>query len=85
MINEDGTSSVALAAKLFRGLADPTRLGILLALQAGERRVVDLVAEQGGSQAKAALSVAASALTFGVIVNRMGLMLAIAVRGAIAA
>jgi hypothetical protein len=51
MINEDGTSSAALAAKLFRGLADPTRLGILLALQAGERRVVDLVAELGGSQA----------------------------------
>lgn len=40
-----------LAARLFRGLADPTRLGILLALQAGERRVVDLVAELGTSQA----------------------------------
>jgi ArsR family transcriptional regulator, cadmium/lead-responsive transcriptional repressor len=51
MINEDGASSAALAAKLFRGLADPTRLGILLALQAGERRVTDLVAELGGSQA----------------------------------
>ena len=45
------TSSAALAAKLFRGLADPTRLGILLALQAGERRVTDLVAELGSSQA----------------------------------
>lgn len=51
MINGGGASSAALAAKLFRGLADPTRLGILLALQAGERRVVDLVAELGGSQA----------------------------------
>jgi DNA-binding transcriptional ArsR family regulator len=40
-----------LAAKLFRGLADPTRLGILLALQAGEKRVTDLTAELGGSQA----------------------------------
>ena len=48
---EPGAASAALAAKLFRGLADPTRLGILLALQAGERRVVDLVAELGGSQA----------------------------------
>jgi DNA-binding transcriptional ArsR family regulator len=44
-------TSVELAAKLFRGLADPTRLGILLALQGGERRVVDLVAELGTSQA----------------------------------
>lgn len=40
-----------LAAKLFRGLADPTRLSILLALTAGERRVVDLVREVGTSQA----------------------------------
>lgn len=43
--------TTGLAAKLFRGLADPTRLAILLALQAGERRVTDLVAEVGGSQA----------------------------------
>jgi ArsR family transcriptional regulator len=43
--------ATGLAAKLFRGLADPTRLAILLALQAGERRVTDLVAEVGGSQA----------------------------------
>ena len=39
------------AAELFRGLADPTRLAILLSLQGGERRVVDLVAELGTSQA----------------------------------
>jgi len=44
-------TSVELAAKLFRGLADPTRLGILLALQGEDRRVVDLVAELGTSQA----------------------------------
>jgi DNA-binding transcriptional ArsR family regulator len=44
-------ASALLAAKLFRGLADPTRLGILRALQAGEKRVTDLVAEVGGSQA----------------------------------
>jgi DNA-binding transcriptional ArsR family regulator len=40
-----------LAAKLFRSLADPTRLGILLALQSGEKRVTDLAIELGGSQA----------------------------------
>ena len=42
---------VAVAAKLFRGFSDPTRLGILLALLEGERRVTDLVARLGGSQA----------------------------------
>jgi ArsR family transcriptional regulator, cadmium/lead-responsive transcriptional repressor len=40
-----------VAAKLFRGLADPTRLGILLALVDGERRVSELVARIGCSQA----------------------------------
>ena len=35
--------TVDRASALFRGLADPTRLAILLELQAGERRVVDLV------------------------------------------
>jgi len=50
-VNGTEASPAALAAKLFRGLADPTRLSILLALQTGERRVVDLVAELGGSQA----------------------------------
>ena len=40
-----------LAAKLFRGLGDPTRLEILLALQPGERRVVDLVNDLETSQA----------------------------------
>ena len=44
-------SDAAIAAKLFRGFADPTRLAILLALLEGERRVTDLVAQVGGSQA----------------------------------
>jgi len=44
-------AATGLASKLFRGVADPTRLAILLTLQAGERRVVDLVAELGSSQA----------------------------------
>lgn len=41
----------ATAAALFRGLADPTRLRVVLALEAGERRVVDLVGELGMAQA----------------------------------
>lgn len=42
---------VQLAAKLFRGLADPTRLAILeLLAEAGELRVKDLVDQLGGSQ-----------------------------------
>ena len=45
------TADATLAAKLFRGLADPTRLQILLALQDGERRVVDLVHDLHTSQA----------------------------------
>ena len=45
--------STDVAAKLFRGLGDPTRLSILLALRSGERRVADLVAELGCSQANA--------------------------------
>jgi DNA-binding transcriptional ArsR family regulator len=43
-------SSQALAAKLFRGFADPTRLSVLLELVRGERRVVDLVSAVGTSQ-----------------------------------
>lgn len=45
-----GGTGLPVAAKLFRGLADPTRLSILLTLVAGERRVVDLVRETGSSQ-----------------------------------
>jgi len=44
-------AATGLASKLFRGLADPTRLAILLTLQAGEQRVVDLVAALRTSQA----------------------------------
>ncbi|HEC11157.1 MAG TPA: ArsR family transcriptional regulator [Acidimicrobiales bacterium] len=44
------TTDVSVAAKLFRGLGDPTRLSILLALVERELRVTDLVAELGGSQ-----------------------------------
>lgn len=43
-------SAVQLAAKLFRGFADPTRLAILAELVMGELRVVDLVQRLGGSQ-----------------------------------
>ena len=39
------------AATLFRVLANPTRLAILLTLQAGEQRITDLTAQLGGSQA----------------------------------
>ncbi len=42
--------SSAVAAKLFRGLGDPTRLALLLRLLHGERRVTDLVADLDGSQ-----------------------------------
>ena len=40
-----------IAAKLFRGLGDRTRLALLLALLPGEQRVTDLVQQVGTSQA----------------------------------
>jgi DNA-binding transcriptional ArsR family regulator len=43
-------SDLAVAAQLFRGMGDPTRLAILTELLAGERRVVDLVEAVGSSQ-----------------------------------
>lgn len=43
-------ADLAVAARLFHGLSDPTRLSILLALLDGERRVTDLVAAVGSSQ-----------------------------------
>lgn len=43
-------SPAAIAARMFRGLADPTRVAILLALLDGERRVGDLVDAVGSSQ-----------------------------------
>ena len=39
------------AASLFRILANPTRLAILLTLQTGEQRITELTAQLGGSQA----------------------------------
>ena len=42
--------SLALKAKLFRGLADPSRLALLEALRDGDRTVSELVAATGLSQ-----------------------------------
>ncbi len=44
-------AAVASGSALFRGLADPSRLAILLELRKGERRVVDLAAMLGLAQA----------------------------------
>jgi ArsR family transcriptional regulator, cadmium/lead-responsive transcriptional repressor len=44
------TEAVVRATALFRGLADPTRLAILLELRNGERRVVDLAKSVGLAQ-----------------------------------
>jgi DNA-binding transcriptional ArsR family regulator len=41
---------VGVAAHLFHGLSDPTRLAILLSLLDGERRVGDIVEHVGSSQ-----------------------------------
>lgn len=43
-------ADVDVAARLFHGLSDPTRLSILLGLLDGERRVTDLVELVGSSQ-----------------------------------
>ena len=43
-------TAAAVAARMFRGFADTTRVSILLALLDGERRVADLVEQVGGSQ-----------------------------------
>lgn len=45
--------SLTLKAKLFRGLADPSRLAILEALRGGERTVSDVVVATGLSQPNA--------------------------------
>ena len=50
---QDGPDARKHAARLFHSLADPTRLAILHALQGGEMRVTDLVAQLGTSQANA--------------------------------
>lgn len=44
------SAEVGLAAKLFAGFSDRTRLAILIELADGERRVTDLVTALGGSQ-----------------------------------
>src|SRR6266545_131754 len=46
----DEVAAVASGSALFRGLADPSRLAILLELRKGERRVVDLAAMLGLAQ-----------------------------------
>ncbi|MGH9228986.1 MAG: ArsR/SmtB family transcription factor [Acidimicrobiales bacterium] len=46
----DVQADVMVAAQMFRGFGDPTRLAILMDLLAGERRVVDLVHALGCSQ-----------------------------------
>lgn len=43
-------SRTDVAAALFHGFSDRTRLSVLLSLLEGEKRVVDLVEEVGGSQ-----------------------------------
>lgn len=43
-------SRIGVAAALFHGFSDRTRLSVLLSLLEGEKRVVDLVEEVGGSQ-----------------------------------
>lgn len=50
MITQAKPQAVSLKAKLFRGLADPSRLAILEALAAGPRTVNDIVAGTGLSQ-----------------------------------
>ena len=51
MIRSQERDDLALGAKLFRSLGDPMRLAIVELLASGERRVTDLVAELGCSQA----------------------------------
>jgi DNA-binding transcriptional ArsR family regulator len=50
--------ALTLKAKLFRGLADPSRLSILEALRAGPRTVSELVAATGLSQPNASAHLA---------------------------
>jgi ArsR family transcriptional regulator, cadmium/lead-responsive transcriptional repressor len=50
MLSLPQTDAVALKAKLFRGFADPSRLGILEALGQGPRTVTEVVEATGLSQ-----------------------------------
>jgi ArsR family transcriptional regulator, cadmium/lead-responsive transcriptional repressor len=49
-IRQQERTDLGVAAKLFRGLGDPTRLEILRRLAVEELRVTDLVARLGSSQ-----------------------------------
>ena len=51
LATDTDTAAVTRATALFRGLADPSRLAILLELRKGERRVVDLAAMLSLAQA----------------------------------
>ena len=50
--------SLVLKAKLFRGLADPSRLALLEALRSGEKTVTELVEATGLSQPNASAHLA---------------------------
>lgn len=60
-----------MAARLFRGLSDPTRLAILLALLDGERRVADVVEAVGSSQSNVSNHLACLKAC-GLVVDRPG-------------
>lgn len=54
----DFRSELAVAAALFHGLADPTRLAILRRLAGGEARIVDLTSQFGVPQSTLSAHVA---------------------------
>ena len=54
----DFRSELAVAAALFHGLADPTRLAILRRLAGGEARIVDLTGQFGVAQSTLSAHVA---------------------------
>lgn len=64
-------TSAALAARMFRGFADPIRMAILLALLDGERRVSDLVELVGSSQSNVSGHLACLR-SCGLVVDRPG-------------
>lgn len=53
MLRPSERADLGVGAKLFRSLGDPMRLAILEVLAGGERRVTDVVAAVGTSQANA--------------------------------
>lgn len=61
---------VEMAARLFRGLADPTRLAILLALRQGPLRVVDLCQQTGRAQPNVSAHLA-TLREFGLVVGQV--------------